>query len=667
MEDFELQFDKIDMVRDQTKQRKPFPGDFSFDKDGSLYDHKIEEVAYEDLQEDREEAEEDDETLLEAIREDYEASRAASEESGCESNETEDSEEFSDDFFESTDGFHSEQTQYNSSIQQVEEGRTDTSGYGLFQDCGDSGDDFQGNIQYTTDVDEDEYEDFADVFGDMEFEETEISVEDEEVPEEAEDTEEAVEVLPSLETEISTETEGTELALSETPEEDDDEEDVDFADVFGDMEFEETEIPVEDEEVPEEAEDTEEAVEVLPSLETEISTETEGTELALSETPEEDDDEEDIDFTDVFGDMEFEEAEILMAEEEPVPEISPDVHEEPDEATVTPVFVLDDATSKEEDDDIPTTAAVPKMPVSVTTWERARQRATVQESLLTYETEHFFAVEGRYMDSKQESVSNAKEHSTLSGITQIRPVDEPEIQPIWHVDEPEQRDTSFDKEISDEDLDYDDVFNDDVVAYRKKKRVKKIFKKIFKEFMLFLIILVSAVFLVVNFTIFVSRQNTVVGESMEPTLHGGERVYTTLLPYIFGEPEIGDIIVFDYSRHNMDMGYFHMIGEVLRNNRVAQWIRGKDQVKTDTYWIKRVVALPGDVVSFENDQFHRNGELVKEDYLLEQTVTNYPEEEITVPDGHVFVMGDNRNGSLDSRVIQCISTDIIIGKLWKKG
>ena len=433
------------------------------------------------------------------------------------------------------------------------------------------------------------------------------------------------------------------------------------------MEFEETEIPVEDEEVPEEAEDTEEAVEVLPSLETEISTETEGTELALSETPEEDDDEEDIDFTDVFGDMEFEEAEILMAEEEPVPEISPDVHEEPDEATVTPVFVLDDATSKEEDDDIPTTAAVPKMPVSVTTWERARQRATVQESLLTYETEHFFAVEGRYMDSKQESVSNAKEHSTLSGITQIRPVDEPEIQPIWHVDEPEQRDTSFDKEISDEDLDYDDVFNDDVVAYRKKKRVKKIFKKIFKEFMLFLIILVSAVFLVVNFTIFVSRQNTVVGESMEPTLHGGERVYTTLLPYIFGEPEIGDIIVFDYSRHNMDMGYFHMIGEVLRNNRVAQWIRGKDQVKTDTYWIKRVVALPGDVVSFENDQFHRNGELVKEDYLLEQTVTNYPEEEITVPDGHVFVMGDNRNGSLDSRVIQCISTDIIIGKLWKKG
>jgi signal peptidase I len=122
--------------------------------------------------------------------------------------------------------------------------------------------------------------------------------------------------------------------------------------------------------------------------------------------------------------------------------------------------------------------------------------------------------------------------------------------------------------------------------------------------------------------------------------------------------------------HNKDMGYFHMLGEVLRNNRISQWIMGKEHVKTDTYWIKRVVAVPGDTVSFKDGQFYRNGEAVEENYILEQTITKYPDEEIVVPEGCVFVMGDNRNESMDSRMLamhgEQIAIDHIVGKLISK-
>ena len=49
----------------------------------------------------------------------------------------------------------------------------------------------------------------------------------------------------------------------------------------------------------------------------------------------------------------------------------------------------------------------------------------------------------------------------------------------------------------------------------------------------------------VTFNIYVHRKNQVFGSSMEPTLHEGDRVYTTMLPYLFGEPQIGDIVIVD--------------------------------------------------------------------------------------------------------------------------
>ncbi len=365
----------------------------------------------------------------------------------------------------------------------------------------------------------------------------------------------------------------------------------------------------------------------------------------------------------------------LTEEAEPV--------EEPVE-DVSPVFVTEDIVPDldegEEDDedsfDFPEDSdtecdfvAVPKPTVSVTTWNRVRERANAAKNQNTYETEHFFAVEEDYTENAiyKSQTPAARVMGILDDAPTKEEAESEPVQPIWCVDDTDSPE-DLTPEVSDEEMDYDDIFNDDRTAYRKKKKRKNLLKKILKEFALFLAIIIGALFLVTNFTIYVSRQNTVVGHSMEPTLHGGDHVYTTMLPYIFGDPEVGDIIVFDYSCHGEDMGYFHMLGEVLKNNRLIQLFKDSKDLKLDEYWIKRVVAVAGDTVSFKDNQFYRNGELVEEDFILEQTVTNYTNgEEIVVPKGQVFVMGDNRNNSTDSRMIGCIDIDIITGKVWKNG
>ena len=61
---------------------------------------------------------------------------------------------------------------------------------------------------------------------------------------------------------------------------------------------------------------------------------------------------------------------------------------------------------------------------------------------------------------------------------------------------------------------------------------------------------------------------------MEPTLHEGDHVYTTMLPYLFGEPKIGDIVIVDISLTGKP-SYFHMFGQVLRRNAITSLILGK--------------------------------------------------------------------------------------------
>ena len=122
------------------------------------------------------------------------------------------------------------------------------------------------------------------------------------------------------------------------------------------------------------------------------------------------------------------------------------------------------------------------------------------------------------------------------------------------------------------------------------------------------------------------------GPSMRPTLQSAERLVVNKFIYRFRAPERGEILVFRYPRDP-----------------------SRD-------FIKRVIAIPGDTIEIKDGRVYVNSTLLNEPYILSKTRGNYPL--ATVPEGHIFVMGDNRNNSEDSRFadVGFVPFDLIKGK-----
>ena len=118
--------------------------------------------------------------------------------------------------------------------------------------------------------------------------------------------------------------------------------------------------------------------------------------------------------------------------------------------------------------------------------------------------------------------------------------------------------------------------------------------------------------------------------SMEPTLYAGNFVVVNKLAYQFSEPSRGDVIVFHYPPNP----------------------------EQDPY-IKRVIGLPGDHVVVEQDEVLINGVRIAEPYLNSPT---HQGGEWTIPSDSLFVMGDNRNNSSDSRSWGVVPEENVIGK-----
>ena len=126
--------------------------------------------------------------------------------------------------------------------------------------------------------------------------------------------------------------------------------------------------------------------------------------------------------------------------------------------------------------------------------------------------------------------------------------------------------------------------------------------------------------------------------SMEPTLDVGDRVLVNKLSYKFHEVNRGDVVVFE---------------------RPPGASTGQNGEIKDL--IKRVIAVGGDTVEAKEGEVFVNGERIDENYLEPGTSTdNLPLK--TIPDGRVFVMGDNRTNSEDSRVFGPIGEDAIVGR-----
>ena len=153
------------------------------------------------------------------------------------------------------------------------------------------------------------------------------------------------------------------------------------------------------------------------------------------------------------------------------------------------------------------------------------------------------------------------------------------------------------------------------------------------------LILVTLALLVLVTTLFI-RQTVVVGGSMEPTLKNGEQLFISDLFYT---PKAGDIVVVQVD------------GEIAERFT---------SLHENEAIIKRVIATEGQTVGIVNGTVYIDGVPLSEDYVLRDGTDhklNMPT--VTVSEGHIFLMGDHRNNSLDSRWFGEVDERTVIGKI----
>lgn len=152
---------------------------------------------------------------------------------------------------------------------------------------------------------------------------------------------------------------------------------------------------------------------------------------------------------------------------------------------------------------------------------------------------------------------------------------------------------------------------------------------------------------------FIIEPVIVVGISMEDTLLNEQRLIIYKFGYFFKEPERGDIIVLQYQQGLLSKLPFLDKFDFL--NRVLPSIMEID-------YIKRVIGIPGDEIDIQDGHLFVNGEKLNEEYVKGDTHKYLLDFPITVPQDSVFVLGDNRQNSRDSRIIGFIEYKRIRGK-----
>lgn len=163
-------------------------------------------------------------------------------------------------------------------------------------------------------------------------------------------------------------------------------------------------------------------------------------------------------------------------------------------------------------------------------------------------------------------------------------------------------------------------------------------RSIFRElggWIIYILIIIGLTYLIITF---VGQRTRVSGSSMETTLSDGDNLIVDKLTYRFKDPKRYDIIVFPY------------------------------QYEKNTYYIKRIIGMPGETVRIADGYVYINGERLVSDIYGAEIIENPQSavEPITLGEDEYFVLGDNRNHSQDSRdpSVGVIKREDLIGRAW---
>jgi len=168
---------------------------------------------------------------------------------------------------------------------------------------------------------------------------------------------------------------------------------------------------------------------------------------------------------------------------------------------------------------------------------------------------------------------------------------------------------------------------------KEENKEKSILREL-GSWLLYLLFVLAFSYVIITY---VGQRTRVDGESMETTLHNNDNLLVDKISYRFREPKRFEIIVFPY------------------------------QYRENTFYIKRIIGLPGETVQVIDGYVYIDGELLEEDESYDMIAdAGIAETEITLESDEYFVLGDNRNASEDSRSgnIGPVRRDTITGKAW---
>ncbi|WP_032120628.1 signal peptidase I [Clostridium amazonitimonense] len=173
-----------------------------------------------------------------------------------------------------------------------------------------------------------------------------------------------------------------------------------------------------------------------------------------------------------------------------------------------------------------------------------------------------------------------------------------------------------------------------------------------KEFKSLILSIILAFFIVTLLNTKVFAMVQVQQSSMEDTLYSGDRMFVDKITYSFNEPKRGDIIIFleDDVKEKFVDDIKIFFKDIFNSENVSKRM------------VKRVIALPGDEIDIKDRSVYINDEKISEDYIKGDTLKRELNLPTKVPEGKLFVLGDNREKSRDSRNFGFIDLKSVEGK-----